>query len=91
ALGCFCPIALSCYTANKYGENPCLGCVPGGMTAMRTHMRLTYGIQFRGGLTHTPLRHSPVIGWFVRGLATRSGFTKTDRPLHSNLLAVFCS
>ncbi|KAK5604678.1 hypothetical protein CRENBAI_012886 [Crenichthys baileyi] len=45
ALGCFCPIALSCYTANKYGENPCLGCVPGGMTAMRTHMRLTYGIQ----------------------------------------------
>ncbi|CAB1333556.1 unnamed protein product [Coregonus sp. 'balchen'] len=45
ALGFICPPALSCYTANKYGENPCLGCVPGGMTAMRTHMRLTYGIQ----------------------------------------------
>lgn len=36
---------LSCYTANMYGENCCLGCLPGGMTAMRTHMRLTYGIQ----------------------------------------------
>lgn len=45
AFGCLCPIGLSCYTANKYGENCCLGCVPGGMTAMRTHMRLTYGIQ----------------------------------------------
>uniref|UniRef100_A0AAQ6IH21 Uncharacterized protein n=1 Tax=Anabas testudineus TaxID=64144 RepID=A0AAQ6IH21_ANATE len=45
ALGCVCPMALSCYTANKYGENCCLGCVPGGLTAMRTHMRLTYGIQ----------------------------------------------
>lgn len=45
ALGFFCPIALGCYTANKYGENVCLACVPGGMAAMRTHMRLTYGIQ----------------------------------------------
>lgn len=45
AVGFCCPIALSCYTANKYGENCCLGCLPGGMTAMRTHMRLTYGIQ----------------------------------------------
>lgn len=45
ALGFFCPAGLSCYTAHKYGENFCLGCVPGGMTAMRTHMRLTYGIQ----------------------------------------------
>ncbi|XP_018596604.1 cornifelin-like isoform X1 [Scleropages formosus] len=45
ALGCLCPIALGCYTANKYGENVCLACIPGGMTAMRTHMRLTYGIQ----------------------------------------------
>lgn len=45
ALGFFCPFALSCYTASKYGENCCLGCLPGGMTAMRTHMRLTYGIQ----------------------------------------------
>lgn len=44
-IGCLCPIALGCYTANKYGENCCLGCVPGGLTAMRTHMRLTYGIQ----------------------------------------------
>ncbi|KAK3572125.1 hypothetical protein QTP86_022203, partial [Hemibagrus guttatus] len=45
ALGCICPIAVGCYTANKYGENACLACVPGGMAAMRTHMRLTYGIQ----------------------------------------------
>lgn len=45
ALGFFCPTILNCYTANKYGENCCLGCLPGGMTAMRTHMRLTYGIQ----------------------------------------------
>ncbi|KAM8735660.1 cornifelin homolog [Acanthopagrus schlegelii] len=45
ALGFFCPFALSCYTASKYGENCCLGCLPGGMTAVRTHMRLTYGIQ----------------------------------------------
>uniref|UniRef100_A0A674MBA9 Cornifelin homolog n=1 Tax=Takifugu rubripes TaxID=31033 RepID=A0A674MBA9_TAKRU len=45
AIGCFCPMILSCYTANKYGENCCLGCLPGGMTAIRTHMRLTYGIQ----------------------------------------------
>ncbi|XP_010765387.1 cornifelin-like [Notothenia coriiceps] len=45
AIGCCCPIALSCYTAHKYGENCCLGCLPGGSTAMRTHMRLTYGIQ----------------------------------------------
>uniref|UniRef100_UPI003AABF8D9 cornifelin-like n=1 Tax=Centroberyx gerrardi TaxID=166262 RepID=UPI003AABF8D9 len=45
ALGAFCPMVLSCYTADKYGENCCLGCVPGGMTAIRTHMRLTYGIQ----------------------------------------------
>ncbi|KAI4897444.1 hypothetical protein NFI96_022314 [Prochilodus magdalenae] len=44
-LGFLCPIALGCYTANKYGENACLACVPGGMAAMRTHMRLTYGIQ----------------------------------------------
>ncbi|XP_056617691.1 cornifelin-like [Triplophysa dalaica] len=44
-LGCICPIALSCYTTKKYGENVCLACVPGGMAAMRTHMRLTYGIQ----------------------------------------------
>lgn len=45
ALGFFCPGILSCYTASKYGENCCLGCLPGGMTAVRTHMRLTYGIQ----------------------------------------------
>lgn len=45
AIGCICPLALSCYTATKYGENCCLGCLPGGMTAIRTHMRLTYGIQ----------------------------------------------
>lgn len=45
AIGCICPFALSCYTATKYGENCCLGCLPGGMAAIRTHMRLTYGIQ----------------------------------------------
>ncbi|KAM3614312.1 uncharacterized protein V6R79_012564 [Siganus canaliculatus] len=45
ALGCICPVAVSCYTASKYGESCCLGCLPGGMTAIRTHMRLTYGIQ----------------------------------------------
>lgn len=45
AVGCICPLALSCYTASKYGENCFLGCLPGGMTAIRTHMRLTYGIQ----------------------------------------------
>lgn len=45
AVGCLCPLALSCYTASKYGENCFLGCLPGGMTAIRTHMRLTYGIQ----------------------------------------------
>ncbi|KAG2461010.1 cornifelin-like [Erpetoichthys calabaricus] len=43
--GLCCPIALSCYTANLYGENCCLGFMPGGMAALRTHMRLTYGIQ----------------------------------------------
>ncbi|XP_048880902.1 cornifelin-like [Brienomyrus brachyistius] len=45
ALGCLCPIGLSCYTSHKYGENLLLACIPGGMTALRTHMRLTYGIQ----------------------------------------------
>ncbi|KAM6935153.1 cornifelin-like [Lycodopsis pacificus] len=53
ALGCICPVALSCYTANKYGENCCLGCVPGGTAALRTHMRLTYGIQ--GTITNDAL------------------------------------
>ncbi|MGH0155990.1 UNVERIFIED_CONTAM: hypothetical protein FKN15_050924 [Acipenser sinensis] len=43
--GLCCPMALGCYTANIYGENCCLGCLPGGMTALRTHMRMTYGIQ----------------------------------------------
>ncbi|KAJ3597381.1 hypothetical protein NHX12_000908 [Muraenolepis orangiensis] len=44
-LGFLCPLVLGCYAANKYGENCCLGVIPGGMAAMRTHMRLTYGIQ----------------------------------------------
>ncbi|KAG7249380.1 hypothetical protein CRUP_000837, partial [Coryphaenoides rupestris] len=44
-LGFLCPMVVGCYTAHKYGENCCLGMLPGGMTAMRTHMRLTYGIQ----------------------------------------------
>ncbi|XP_072275908.1 cornifelin homolog [Pyxicephalus adspersus] len=43
--GFFFPTCLACYVADKYGENCCLPLVPGGMTAMRTHMRLTYGIQ----------------------------------------------
>ncbi|KAK7893469.1 hypothetical protein WMY93_022621 [Mugilogobius chulae] len=43
--GFFCGPALTCYTASKYGENCCLGFLPGGMTALRTHMRLTYGIE----------------------------------------------
>ncbi|XP_061814466.2 cornifelin-like isoform X2 [Nerophis lumbriciformis] len=45
AFGCICPNVMACYTAHKYGENCCLGLLPGGLTAMRTHMRLTYGIQ----------------------------------------------
>nr|XP_008165326.1 cornifelin homolog B-like [Chrysemys picta bellii]XP_042709921.1 cornifelin homolog B-like [Chrysemys picta bellii] len=44
-LGTICPTLLSCYVANKYGENCCLGITFGGMTALRTHMRLSYGIQ----------------------------------------------
>ncbi|KAM9309605.1 LOW QUALITY PROTEIN: cornifelin-like [Pholidichthys leucotaenia] len=44
-VGCICPMGLACYTANKYGENCLLGCLPGGLAALRTHMRLTYGIQ----------------------------------------------
>ncbi|TNN89107.1 Cornifelin [Liparis tanakae] len=53
ALGCFFPAVLSCYTASKYGESCCLGCVPGGTAALRTHMRLTYGIQ--GTITNDAL------------------------------------
>ncbi|XP_043940750.1 cornifelin-like [Protopterus annectens] len=44
-LGTFCPLILGCYAADRYGENPLLAVVPGGMTAMRTHMRLSYGIE----------------------------------------------
>uniref|UniRef100_A0A8D0G1G5 Cornifelin n=1 Tax=Sphenodon punctatus TaxID=8508 RepID=A0A8D0G1G5_SPHPU len=43
-LGTFCPLLMTCYVAKQYGENCCLGLV-GGMTALRTHMRLSYGIQ----------------------------------------------
>lgn len=43
-LGFFCPAVLACYTSHKYGENCFLGCFPGGLAALRTHMRLTYGI-----------------------------------------------
>ncbi|KAG9492870.1 hypothetical protein GDO78_001038 [Eleutherodactylus coqui] len=39
------PSCFGCYVAKKYGENCLLPCVPGGLTAMRTHMRLTYGIR----------------------------------------------
>ncbi|XP_028327208.1 cornifelin-like [Gouania willdenowi] len=45
ALGSLCPCAMCCYTADKYGETCCLGFLPGGITAMRTHMRMTYGIE----------------------------------------------
>ncbi|XP_078093286.1 PLAC8-like protein 1 [Mustelus asterias] len=43
--GLFCPVFMPCYLANTYGESCCLGWLPGGMTALRTHMRLSYGIQ----------------------------------------------
>ncbi|XP_078422406.1 cornifelin homolog [Cetorhinus maximus] len=43
--GFLCPILMDCYVANSYGESCCLGCVPGSMIAVRTHMRLSYGIQ----------------------------------------------
>ncbi|XP_020376647.2 cornifelin homolog [Rhincodon typus] len=43
--GLFCPCFLGCYVASAYGESCCLGFLPGGMTALRTHMRITYGIQ----------------------------------------------
>uniref|UniRef100_M3XI71 Cornifelin n=2 Tax=Latimeria chalumnae TaxID=7897 RepID=M3XI71_LATCH len=44
-IGTFCPMFLGCYAAHKYGEIPLLACVPGSMTALRTHVRLTYGIE----------------------------------------------
>ncbi|XP_053124643.1 uncharacterized protein LOC128333308 [Hemicordylus capensis] len=43
-VGFCCPMVLGCYVSHKYGEHWCLGLVPGGMTALRTHMRLAYGI-----------------------------------------------
>ncbi|KAM3830062.1 cornifelin-like [Vipera latastei] len=43
-VGICCPVILSCYVARKYGEHCCLAVVPGGMTALRTHMRVSYGI-----------------------------------------------
>ncbi|XP_033013403.1 cornifelin-like [Lacerta agilis] len=43
-VGLLCPAILACYVSRKHGENCCLGLVPGGMTALRTHMRLSYGI-----------------------------------------------
>ncbi|KAM4796433.1 cornifelin homolog [Rhinophrynus dorsalis] len=42
--GFFFPTCLSCYVAHKYGENCLLPCVPGGLAALRTHIRLSYGI-----------------------------------------------
>ncbi|GCB82158.1 hypothetical protein scyTo_0021541 [Scyliorhinus torazame] len=36
---------MPCYVASGYGECCCLGFIPGGMIALRTHMRLSYGIQ----------------------------------------------
>ncbi|XP_029426936.1 cornifelin homolog [Rhinatrema bivittatum] len=44
-LGLCCPTILGCYVAHKYGEPFLLGITPGGMTALRTHMRLSYGIR----------------------------------------------
>ncbi|XP_054855594.1 cornifelin homolog A-like [Eublepharis macularius] len=43
-VGFLCPIILASCVTYKYGEHWCLGIVPGGMTALRTHMRLSYGI-----------------------------------------------
>uniref|UniRef100_A0A8D2JAS3 Cornifelin n=1 Tax=Varanus komodoensis TaxID=61221 RepID=A0A8D2JAS3_VARKO len=43
-VGLCCPSILSCYISHKYEEHCFLGMVPGGMTALRTHMRLSYGI-----------------------------------------------
>ncbi|KYO47979.1 hypothetical protein Y1Q_0022135 [Alligator mississippiensis] len=44
-LGLLCPTLLACYVSKKYGENCFLPCLFGSMTALRTHMRLSYGIQ----------------------------------------------
>ncbi|XP_060703466.1 cornifelin homolog A-like [Hemiscyllium ocellatum] len=44
-LGALCPQILSCHLAHSYGENCCLPLVPGGMIALRTHMRLSYNIE----------------------------------------------
>uniref|UniRef100_UPI00398F38CB PLAC8-like protein 1 n=1 Tax=Pristiophorus japonicus TaxID=55135 RepID=UPI00398F38CB len=43
--GFLCPMFMGCYLASSYGESCCVGMLPGGMTALRTHMRLSYGIQ----------------------------------------------
>ncbi|XP_067862506.1 PLAC8-like protein 1 [Heptranchias perlo] len=43
--GLFCPMCMGCYLASSYGENCCLGMIPGGMAALRTHIRLSYHIQ----------------------------------------------
>ncbi|KAJ1176772.1 hypothetical protein NDU88_002039 [Pleurodeles waltl] len=44
-VGMCCPSILGCYVAHKYGEPFLLGVAPGGLTALRTHMRLSYGIR----------------------------------------------
>uniref|UniRef100_A0A4W3JG74 Uncharacterized protein n=1 Tax=Callorhinchus milii TaxID=7868 RepID=A0A4W3JG74_CALMI len=43
--GCFCPCVLSCYLAKLYGENFMTALLPGGLTALRTHIRLSYKIE----------------------------------------------
>ncbi|XP_067867219.1 cornifelin homolog [Heterodontus francisci] len=43
--GLLCPMFMGCYVASNYGENCCVGMLPGGIVALRTHMRLSYGIQ----------------------------------------------
>uniref|UniRef100_A0A8C9RB02 Uncharacterized protein n=1 Tax=Scleropages formosus TaxID=113540 RepID=A0A8C9RB02_SCLFO len=85
ALGCLCPIALGCYTANKYGENVCLACIPGGMTAMRTHMRLTYGIQvWDNGDLITPTQNKS------GSCSSRQSSTKVDQISSGEYVAFLC-
>ncbi|XP_067867187.1 cornifelin homolog B-like isoform X1 [Heterodontus francisci] len=44
-LGAICPTILGCHLARDYGENCCLPLAPGGLVALRTHMRLSYNIE----------------------------------------------
>ncbi|XP_072373729.1 cornifelin homolog B-like isoform X2 [Scyliorhinus torazame] len=44
-LGALCPTILGCRVARDYGENVCLPFAPGGLVALRTHMRVSYNIE----------------------------------------------